>query len=131
MEQAGRLFFQKFILGRIPVRGAISFGKLYSHLGKNIFIGEALIDAYRYGEGQDWLGFLLTPSAVKQMAAVGLPPQNRSHYRLVPKDSVLKPGLDGPVYAFAFNNGESQGQNAYIAALEAMKDKADQKYRGK
>jgi hypothetical protein len=131
VEQAGRLFFQELILGRIPVRGAISFGKLYSHLAKNIFIGEALIDAYRYGEGQNWLGFLLAPSAMKQMADVGLPPHHRSHYRLVTKPGILKPQLDGPVYAFTFNNGEIQGHNAYLAALEAMKGNADPAYRGK
>jgi hypothetical protein len=131
VEQAGRLFFQKLVLGGIPVRGAISFGKLYTHLAKNIFIGQALIDAYRYGEGQDWLGFLLAPSALKRMAEVGLPPQHRAHYRLVPKDGILKPNLDGPVYAFAFNNGETQGRNSYVAALEGMKHKADPEFQGK
>ncbi|MHC5077210.1 MAG: hypothetical protein ACYTFM_12395, partial [Planctomycetota bacterium] len=44
VEQAGRLFFQELILNQIPVRGAISFGDLYSQQERNVFIGPALVD---------------------------------------------------------------------------------------
>ncbi len=37
MEQASRLFFQKLILNKIPVRGAMTVGKLYSQREKNTF----------------------------------------------------------------------------------------------
>ncbi len=55
IEQASRLFFRELIAHGIPVRGALTYGKLYSQQERNIFIGPALIDGYQYGEGQDWL----------------------------------------------------------------------------
>jgi len=59
IERASRLFFQKLILKEIPVRGSLTIGELYTQQRKNIFLGAALIDAYEYGEKQDWLGFVL------------------------------------------------------------------------
>ena len=127
VEQAGRLFFQKLIMNQIPVRGAISCGDLYTQLERNVFIGLALIEAYRYGEGQNWLGFVLTPSAVKQLERIGLPVHQRLVYRLISDDGIVNSDLDGPVYAFAFNNGHINGKSAFIRPLEAMKNKADKK----
>ncbi|MCW8196040.1 hypothetical protein F6455_14700 [Proteobacteria bacterium 005FR1] len=127
VEQAGRLFFQKLIINEIPVRGAISCGDLYSQLERNVFIGPALIDAYRYGEGQDWLGFVLAPSAIRQLGQLDLPVNERLHYRRVTDPEVMAPGLSGPVYAFAFNNGQVNGRNMYIKPLEAMRGTADQR----
>lgn len=128
VEQAGRLFFQGLILKQIPVRGAITFGELYTQQERNVFIGPALIDAYRYGEGQNWLGFLLTPAAVEQMDRVGLSIQNRPFYRKVTGSKILKCGLDGPAYAYAFNNGGGQGRNPFISALTSMKNQVDLEY---
>lgn len=124
LEQAGRLFFRELIKNEIPVRGALTYGKLYSQQERNIFIGPALIDAYHYGEGQDWLGFVLTPSAITQLTAVGIPATERLNYRKVTDPAVLKPGVEGPVYAFCFGDGSVQGKNRYLAPLESMKKKA-------
>ncbi|WP_054030975.1 hypothetical protein [Desulfatitalea tepidiphila] len=131
VEQAGRLFFQKLIMNQIPVRGAISCGDLYTQLERNVFIGPALIEAYRYGEGQNWLGFVLTPSAIKQLDRIGLPAHERLVYRMIPGDGIINSELSGPVYAFAFNNGQINGQSVFIRPLEAMKRKADEKNRTK
>jgi hypothetical protein len=125
VEQAGRLFFQKLIINEIPVRGAISCGDLYTQLERNVFIGPALIEAYRYGEGQDWLGFLLAPSAVETLGRIKLPINERLSYRRVPDVGIMKPELIGDVYAFALNNGQINGRNMYIKALETMRSKAD------
>ncbi|MDO8273592.1 MAG: hypothetical protein Q7U82_16985 [Gammaproteobacteria bacterium] len=127
IEHVGRVFFQHLILNEIPVRGALTFGDLYSQQERNIFIGPALIDAYCYGEGQDWLGFVLTPSAIEQMEKVGLSARERFAYRQVKTTGVLKTGVTGPVFAFAFNNGLVSGKNPYIKALTAMKEKAGSK----
>lgn len=124
LEQAGRLFFQELVLHRVPVRGAISYGDLYTQQERNIFIGPALVDAYRYGEGQNALGFLLTPSAVNAMEEAGLPASERLHYRKVQGSRALKPGVEGPAYAFAFNSGTVNGKNPFLAALREMQHQA-------
>lgn len=46
-----------------PVRGALGTGRLYAEQKKNILVGSALIDAYEYGEKQNWIGFAITPKA--------------------------------------------------------------------
>lgn len=120
VEQAGRLFFQKLILQRIPVRGAITHGKLYSQLERNIFVGEALIDAYEYGEKQNWLGFILTPRACERLTSLALDPGARTHYRPVLTPGVITHPQPLPVYAFAFNNGLVNGENPYLKAIRGM-----------
>jgi hypothetical protein len=79
IEQKSRQFIDRLILDSIPVRGAMSYGDFYADKGKNYFFGPALIEAYHYGENQDWIGFVLTPSAVRQMAAIGLD-ANKGNY---------------------------------------------------
>lgn len=121
IEQACRIFFQKLILNQIPVRGALAFGDLYTQQERNIFIGPALVDAYKYGEGQEWLGFLLAPSTLVALEKMGLPPSQRLHYRVVRNSSVLKNGAIGPVYAYAFNSCNVNGKNPFVKPLESMK----------
>jgi len=119
VEQVGRLFFQELILHHIPVRGAITHGALYSQSAENVFVGPALIDAYRYGENQKWLGFILTPSVFKRLEHTSLALNNRAHYRPLPA-GIISCEPSTPVYAFAFNNGTVNGRNPYLAALEQM-----------
>lgn len=127
IEHIGRIFFQHLIQNKIPIRGALSFGELYTQQEKNIFIGPALIDAYNYGEGQNWLGFLLTPSAVNRMDELSLPASKRFAYRPIPKDGVLRSSLDSNAFAFAFNNGLLNGTNVYLKVLNEMNDNVDDK----
>lgn len=131
VEQAGRLFFQKLILSRIPVRGALTFGKLYSQLERNIFIGEALIDAYEYGEKQDWLGFLLTPRVYEKLEQSSLDLRHRIHYRAVDKPGIITHPQPENIHAFAFNNSLVNGQNSYIEAVRAMRTEVPDKYKQK
>lgn len=131
IESISRLFFQHLVLNKIPVRGSLTFGKLYSQQERNIFIGPALIDAYKYGEGQNWLGFILTPTAMEQMDKVGLSVRERSFYREVLNNNILKEGIKGPVYAYAFNNGLVNGKNPLLKALYAMKDNVGPEYENK
>ena len=124
LEQAGRLFFQRLVLAHIPVRGAISHGKLYSNLEKNIFIGEALIDAYEYGEQQNWLGLLLAPSVFRALEGTQLDVRQRYNYRPAPTDGVIRHRVSENVFAFAFNNGTVSGANPLLTAVRNMKRKA-------
>lgn len=131
IEHVSRLFFQHLILNKIAVRGSLTYGELYSQQEKNIFVGPALIDAHRYGEGVNWLGFVLTPNAIKRLEEVSLPVHERSFYRKVANGNLFKLGIMGPISAFSFNNGLVQGKNPYIKALTEMRDQSDLKFQDK
>ncbi|MCX7221288.1 MAG: hypothetical protein NTY70_20900, partial [Burkholderiales bacterium] len=123
VESAARVFFQLLILKKIPVRGCISHGKLYSQAQKNIFVGPALIEAHHYGEALNWVGFCLAPSVEKKLK-YELPLENRAHYRKVDDRSILRKAKAAHLYAFAFNNGTVNGKNPYKKALESMRESA-------
>lgn len=131
LEQTSRLFFQRLILANIPVRGAISHGKLYSNLERNIFIGEALIEAYEYAEDQDWLGLLLAPSVFDRLDGTQLDVRRRYNYRHVPLQGVMRSCDPSRVFAYAFNNGTVNGANPFLTAIRAMKRRAEKPYHAK
>ena len=124
IEQASRLFFQKLILNKIAVRGALSYGDLYTQQEKNIFLGEALMDAYEYGEKQNWLNFVVAPSAYKALEKLNFPMEERAHYRLVEKNGVITHPEKANVFAYAFNNGTVNNENPFLGALYSMRAKA-------
>lgn len=124
VEQATRLFFQSLILQGIPVRGSITFGPLYSQQQKNIFLGEALIDAYEYGEKQNWLGLVLTPRVSSRLQGGELAVTRRAHYRKVDAPGIITHPAPDDVYAFAFNNMQINWGNPYMKAVEAMRQQA-------
>lgn len=130
VESAARIFFQLLLIERIPVRGCISHGKLYSQAQKNIFVGPALIEAHQYGEALDWVGFCLAPS-VEEKLKCDLPLEQRVHYRKVEDRRILRKVEAEYVYAFAFNNGAVNGKNPYQKALESMKASAPQEVKKK
>jgi hypothetical protein len=94
IEMRTRFFVQGLLLRHIPMRGALSCGDFFAHPDSTVFIGPALVDAYRLCEDQDWIGFVLSPSAIEQMKAVGLPPDDRLNYRYwpVPRKTGTSPG---------------------------------------
>src|ERR1700722_2890591 len=69
VEYVGCRFFEELIVSQIPVRGALTCGGLYSQSTRNVFVGPALIGAYNYAENQDWLGFVLTPTAKEKLSS--------------------------------------------------------------
>ncbi|MGA3208040.1 MAG: hypothetical protein ABSE05_09460 [Syntrophales bacterium] len=64
----------------IPVRGAISCDEFYIDRENNLFFGKALIEAYEYGEAQDWVGFLLCPSTEERLIYLGMPAKKLMSY---------------------------------------------------
>ena len=130
IEHVSRLFFQKLILIHIPVRGSLTIGPLYTQKKKNIFLGEALIDAYEYGEEQNWLGFVLTPSVYEHLKD-DLPLEQRLCYRRVEIPGVITHTKSDNVFAFAFNNGQVNGRNPYLQAIQSMKVNAGKEYATK
>jgi hypothetical protein len=80
IDNISRWFFYFLINADIPVRGAISCDVLYADKENNLFFGEAFIEAYQYGEIQDWIGLLLCPSAEQRLEEIGLPAERRLNY---------------------------------------------------
>ena len=70
------------IEAQIPLRGAIACGHMYADFINRIFVGETLVEAYLYGEAQDWVGYVLCPSAMAVMESLGVPADRRLHYAL-------------------------------------------------
>ena len=77
-----RRFVVSLIQREIPIRGAMSCGYFYADSENDLFFGQALLEAYRVGESQDWVGFVLCESAVAQLDRVGLPANERLNYGL-------------------------------------------------
>ena len=131
IEQASRLFFQRLILRRIPVRGSLSVGPLYTQQQKNIFIGEALIDAYEYGEKQAWLGFVLTPNVHNHVKGSCIEVDRRLNYRRIDDPAIITHDKPHNVFAYAFNNGTVNGKNPFLNAIKDMRESAGVKYASK
>ena len=96
MDHVARWFIQHLVTRKIPVRGAISSSDFYADRNHGMFFGKALVEAYEYGEAQDWIGYLLCPSAVIRLDEVGLPANERLNYAYAdipykkpPKNAVL------------------------------------------
>ncbi|WP_305988435.1 hypothetical protein [Roseibium sp. MMSF_3544] len=123
LENAARIFFELLLIKRIPARGCISHGKLYSQARKNIFVGSALIEAHHFGEALDWIGFCLAPS-VETKLKCDLPLEQRPFYKKISNREILRKADADYLYAFAFNNGKVNGSNPFRTALLKMKKNA-------
>jgi len=81
IEIVCRWFVYSLLRNRIPVRGALACGEFYADVRTRSYLGEALLEAYEWGENQDWIGFILSPSAASRLESVGLAPQEKLNYR--------------------------------------------------
>lgn len=79
-----RRFIVSLIRLGIPIRGAMSCGNFYADSENNLFFGQALLEAHRIGESQDWVGFVLCESAIAQLDHLGLPAKERLNYAFWP-----------------------------------------------
>ncbi len=80
IDSVARWFVFFLLEADIPVRGALSCGEYYADARRSLFYGSALVEAYEYGEAQDWVGFILAPSAVAQLGKLGLSVGQRLNY---------------------------------------------------
>ena len=51
-------------------RGALGTGQFYADKQNNVFLGSAFIDAYKYAEKQNWIGFVVTPSVENKVSGI-------------------------------------------------------------
>lgn len=80
IETLMRHVFVKRLWDKYPFTGAITCGNFYADLQKNIYVGEALIQAYKYVEKQDWIGCVLTPQAQENLSGTDFDPKERLVY---------------------------------------------------
>ena len=109
IEIRARSFTNGLIMKRIPLRGALSCGSFFAHKESSIFIGPALVDAYRLCEDQDWIGFALSPLATRRMREVGRPPEESRHYRYwrIPRKTGNEPKGEWPALLALLLGGPS------------------------
>lgn len=73
INQAATHFFEEVISQGWALRGALGIGEFYADQSNGVFLGQALVDAYRYAENQDWIGFIVTRdacAAIRQMGVI-------------------------------------------------------------
>lgn len=112
-------FIHKCIYKRLPIRGAVSFGEITFGHQKKIIMGRAFLESYDYGEDQNWLGLILTPSASLKLKAEGLEP---IRHGFVNQDIPLRKHsiFDDRVYAYCFINGSTNYECVLLPALREM-----------
>lgn len=112
-------FINACIYNRIPIRGAISFGDVQLGHQKKIIIGKAFLEAHVYGEDQNWIGLILTPSATNQLNLHGLYPVRHG---FINKDIPLRKCVDTKesVFAYRFINGSTSFECPLLPQLNEM-----------
>ncbi len=103
----------------LPVRGAISYGEVVFGHEKKIIIGKAFLEAHVYGEDQNWIGLILTPSASKQLEINGLPP---CKHGFINRDIPLREKTNSKnlVFAYKFINGQTSYDCPQLVHLHEM-----------
>lgn len=81
IEMVSRWFVFALLREKIPVRGSLAIGDFYADPENGIYLGEALVEAHDWGENQDWIGYILTPSATSRLEVLNLPVNERLNYR--------------------------------------------------
>ena len=117
MQQIITIMIEQLIYKRIPVRGSISFGKMYINEDDKIFIGPALVEAYEYGEDQNWINISITPSAKIEIIKSGL---NPLHHNFTSEESCFRKLNSANTYAYTFCRGGSNSDSPLIPVLEEM-----------
>lgn len=116
-------FITRCIYKRIPVRGAVSYGELTFGHGRKILMGRAFLESHVYGEDQNWLGLILTPSATSKLKEHDLQSiKNGFVNRDIPmrKYSIF----DEEIYAYSFINGSTNFQCQLLPILREMMQRA-------
>jgi hypothetical protein len=139
LECVTRWFCYFLVLRQIPVRGAISSGAMYADAAHNLFFGPSLIEAYDYGEAQNWIGFILTPSAVGRLEDLRLPPDERLNYAYwqIPFKALAANERRHPAYerrlpACLFAGATaSTSRDFCLAKLASMKANAGERFAAK
>ncbi len=117
IQQAATHLLATLLYKQIPLRGALSFGKMYINEEKNIFLGPALIEAYKYGEDQNWINFTITPSAKNEILRCGL---NPLHHSFTDSSNCFRQMPSEDTYSYTFCSGSASFDSPHISILQSM-----------
>lgn len=94
IDVIARRFGERLLLRRVPFTGAITYGLMYTNKSKNEFIGEALIDAYQYGDNANFVGLVLAPKAIDEIQRRELLPRFKNRYVPISFEPYKKTGCE-------------------------------------
>jgi len=129
IQQAAKHFIERCLYSSIPIRGAISVGAFVRGHDNRSLIGRAFVDAHLFGEDQDWLGLILTPTAIQMAASYGLKPQH--HDFIASAEIPMRKCRENQVMAYRFQNGAANFSSPLLPILESMKQRAGAAHFGK
>jgi len=122
LDHVSRWFVYFLLRGRVPLRGAIACDRFCADFDNRVFVGRALVEAYEYGEGQDWIGLVLSPTAINRLRALGLPAEERLNYTFYDLPWKRKPpGAPDMITACILDNwARLNGRNPCVEALSKI-----------
>lgn len=124
IQQLSKQFVTRCLYKRIPLRGAITCSPFLANEDKRIYVGKALVDAYKTAECQNWVGLLMTQRAIEKAHVYGLEPL---HHDFVDTDIPVKKGrglLKRNCLAYSFSNGAANFSHPVLPILSELKIKA-------
>jgi len=130
LVRACKNFINECIYRRLPVRGAISYGELIFGHNRKIIIGSAFLESYVYGEDQNWIGLILTPSASSQLIDHNLLP---IRHGFINRDIPMRKFsiFEDKIYAYRFINGSTNYKCPLLPYLNEMLQQASQREKVK
>jgi len=129
--RACKNFINNCIKKRLPVRGAISYGEIIFGHNRKIIIGSAFLESYVYGEDQNWIGLILTPSASSRVIEENSSP---ARHGFINRDIPMRKFsiFEDKIYAYRFiNNGSTNYECPLLPILNEMLQKAPQREKVK
>jgi len=128
VQFAAKYFMDKCLSTCIPLRGAISVGPFTRSRDNRAFMGKAFIEAFQYAEDQDWIGLILTPTAIKMIESYGL----NLIYDFVASDRIpMRKYNPKEVRAYRFQNGAANYPCPLLPGLRSMRLQSEEVYRSK
>lgn len=125
LVRISKKFIHRCIIKRLPARGAISYGELIFGHNRKILLGKAFLESYKYGEDQNWVGLILTPSASSRLIECNL---NPARHGFINRDIPMRKFsiFDDEIYAYRFINGSTNFKCPLLHFLKEMLAKAPQ-----
>jgi hypothetical protein len=132
IDWVGNLLANIIQTGICPFRGALAYGEFWADEDNRIYAGGALLEAHQYAEAQDWIGFVVAPSALSQIRTRAIPEvilRPRYQKVKVPLKSKCggnQPEMTNELYALRFGNYQKLGQDNCLKSLQSLKEQANQ-----
>jgi len=111
----------------IPIRGAISVGSFMRSKDSRSFIGKAFLEAFEYAEDQNWLGLIITPTAIEKAKSYEVNPILLSHNFRSSSVIPMRKFKDQYVEAYRFPDCSE----IHFQRLNEMKTRSLEKYHHK